>query len=217
MPTNSSIETILRRLTEMIEEGSAIPRSRTDNNCAESAPMVAWRTRSIAFLQRTLGPTDTYTQSFAKGTDDNWYLLSTRDKGVAILANLRSDVESGYLTSYYLGVAGEVLSDLLDLGAWSLTEGSKEAAAILGGSGLELGLRRIAAARGLDISKARGIDDINAALADAGVYNRLRRGQVDSWRLLRNHAIHGEHGEYSDTDVRLMLDAVRAFLAEELR
>jgi hypothetical protein len=49
------------------------------------------------------------------------------------------------------------------------------------------------------------------------VYGPLRRGQVDSWRILRNHAVHGEHEEYGDSDVRLMLDGVRTFLAEELR
>jgi hypothetical protein len=215
MPTNSSTETILRRLQEMIQEGAAIQRTGDGGYYSDTAPMSAWRTRCIAFLQRTLGPTDAYTRAFTDETDDHY--ISSRDKGVAILSNLRADVESGYMASYYLGVAGEVLADLLDLGSWSLAEGSKEAGAILVGSGLELGLRRIAAARDVDISKARGIDDINEALAKARVYGPLRRGQVDSWRILRNHAIHAEHEVYSDVDVRLMLDGVRTFLAEELR
>lgn len=215
MPTNSSTETISHRLQEMIQEGTAIQRTGDGGYYADAAPKTAWRTRCLAFLQRTLGPTDAYTRAFTDETDGHY--ISTRDNGVAILSNLRADVESGYLASYYLGVAGEVLADLLDLGSWSLTEGSKEAAAILVGSGLEVGLRRIAAARDVDINKARGIDNINDALAGAGVYSKLRRGQVDSWRVLRNHAVHGEHEAYSDVDVRLMLDGVRAFLVEELR
>lgn len=181
----------------------------------ESAPMVAWRTRCTAFLQRTLGPSDPYTQAFVKETDNRY--LSSRNKGVHLLANLRGDIEGGYLTSYYLGVAGDVLADLLDLAAWSLGEGSKEAAAVLAGSGLEVGLRRLASARSVDITAARGIDGINDALSRAGVYGAVRRSQVDSWRVLRNHAIHGEHEAYGDDDARLMLDGVRGFLAEELR
>ena len=203
----------MRRLQDMIQEGAAV--RDYDSVYVDSAPMSAWRTRVIAFLKRTLGPTDTYAQSFAEETADPYH--SARAKGVAILTNLRADVESGYMASYYLGVAGEVVTDLLDLAAWALTEGSKEAAAILGGSGLELGLRRVAVARDVDINRVRGIDDINAALADAGVYNTLRRSQVDAWRVLRNHAIHGQHGEYGDAEVRLMIEGVRAFLAEELR
>ncbi len=135
---------------------------------------------------------------------------------MAILVNLRGDVEGGYLTSFYLGVAGEVLADLLDLGAWSLSEESKEAAAILGGTGLELGLRRLAAVRGVDITKAAGIDDVNKALREGGVYSRLRATQIDGWRILRNHAIHGEHDAYADADARLMLDGVKSFLSDEL-
>ena len=215
MPTNSSTETIKQRLQEMVDEGSAIQRTGDGGFYADSAPMSAWRTRSIAFLQRTLGPTDAYTTSFIKETEKSW--AADRDKGVAILANLRADIDQGYLESYYLGIAGEVLADLFDLGSWSLSEGSKEAPAILAGAGLEAGLRRVATARSVDIHRARGIDDINEALAKFGVYGSVRRSQVDSWRVLRNHAIHGEHDAYSDADVRLMLDGVRALLAEELR
>ncbi len=213
MPTTSSTETILRRLQEMILEGSAV--QSVQGGTVELGPMSAWRTRSIAFLQRTLGPTDTYTDAFT--TETRPQARSSRDKGIAILTNLRADVESGYMSSYYLGIAGEVLADLLDLGSWSLAEGSKEAAAILIGSGLEVGMRRIAAAHDVDLSKARGIDNINDALKDAGVYGPLRRSQVDSWRVLRNHAVHGEHEAYSDKDVSAMLDGVRTFLVEELR
>jgi hypothetical protein len=214
VPTNTATETILTRLRDLIQEGSAVAFGG-DRSFVAAAPMTAWRTRTIAFLQRTLGPSDPYTQAFVKESEDTWF--SSRDKGVAILANLRSDVESGYLTSYYLGVAGEVLADLIDLGSWSLGEGSKEAGAILIGSGLELGLRRLAVVHDVDISTARGIDSLNQALSRAGVYGQLRRGQVESWRILRNHAVHGEHEAYSDVDVRLMLDGVRTFLAEELR
>jgi hypothetical protein len=214
MPTSSTTDAVLRRLDALITEGEAVPKDREDRFYVESAPMVAWRTRCVAFLNRTLGDSDTYTQEFKVQAPDTY--LGSRDRGVAILKNLRGDVEGGYLTNYYLGVAGEVLADLLDLGSWSLGEGSKEAAAILVGSGLEVGLRRVAAARSIDISNVRGIDGINEALSRAGIYGAVRRGQVDAWRVLRNHAIHGEHEAYSDAEVRLMLDGVQAFLAEQL-
>ena len=215
MPTSSTTEDLLRRLDALIAEGEGVPGDREDRFFVESAPMMAWRTRCIAFLIRTLGDSDTYTHEFKEQAPDIY--RGSRDRGVAILKNLRGDVEGGYLSNYYLGVAGDVLADLLDLGTWSLGEGSKEAAAILAGSGLEVGLRRIAAARQVDITKARGIDDVNEALSIAGVYGAVRRSQVDSWRVLRNHAIHGEHAAYDDADVRLMLEGVRGFLAEELR
>ena len=215
MATSSTAAAIVLRLDALVQEGDSVPESRTSQGFISGPPMSAWRTRSIAFLQRTLGPADPYTLAFVEETKHGY--TSSRDSGVAILKNLRADVEGGYLNNIYLGIAGEVLSDLLDLAAWALDEGSKEAGAILIGSGLEVGLRRIATARNVNISAAKGIEDVNKALCDAGAYGPVRRGQVDAWRLLRNKAIHGEHAAYSDAEVRLMVEGVRTFLAEELR
>jgi hypothetical protein len=83
-------------------------------------------------LIRTLGATDTYTMALGERSGDDYY--SNRDSSVAVLRNLRGDVAAGYLTNLYFGVAGEVLTDLLDIAAWSLGEGSKEAGAVLAGS-----------------------------------------------------------------------------------
>lgn len=217
MPTHAKTEAILRRINELVQEGSTVPPDRSDRSVLEPAPWSAWRTRCVAFLMRIVGPTDAYTEAFVQETDDRYRFLSARDKGVHILANLRGDIEGGYLDNYYLGVAGEVLADLFDLATWSLSEGSTEAAAILAGSGLELGLRRLASARSVDITKARGIDGVNDALKAAGVYGAVRHGQVNAWRLLRNHAIHGDHAAYGEAEVRLMLEGIRAFLAEQLQ
>lgn len=215
MATPSSAGEVLGRIGALIAEGTAIQRDREDNWMVEAAPYAAWRTRTRAFLGRLLGPTDTYTTSFDENVGDNYH--KARDRGIAILANLRGDIENGYLDNIYLGIAGEVISDLLDLGTWSLGEGSKEAGAILAGSALELGLRRLARNRSVDVSRARGIDDINDALASASVYPAVRRGQIDAWRILRNHAIHGDHEAYSSEEARLMLEGVRGFLVDVLR
>jgi hypothetical protein len=204
---------IVARLDQLIDEGAGLRRA--DEYHVDPPGMVAWRTRVLAFLIRTLGASDTYSAAFEEGSRDDYY--SNRDTSVAVLRNLRGDVEAGYLTNFYLGVAGEVLTDLLDIAAWSLSEGSKEAGAVLAGSALELGLRRVASVHTIDIRRARGIDDVNDALRDSGVYSAVRHGQVNAWRVLRNHAIHGDHAAYSDADVRLMLEGVRAFLAEQLR
>ena len=213
MPTPSNVAATLARFDQLIEEGTGLVRE--DQWSVDSAGMIAWRTRAFAFLIRTLGVTDTYTAAFDKQSSDHF--ISNRDGSVAVLRNLREDVEAGYLTNFYLGVAGEVLTDLLDIAAWSLDEGSKESGAILAGSALELGLRRVASVRTIDIRRARGIDDVNDALRDGAVYNAVRHGQVNAWRVLRNHAIHGDHAAYNDADVRLMLEGVRAFLAEQLQ
>src|SRR5258706_11685917 len=117
MATSSSTKAIIERLNALVQEGSTVGPDVNDRSYISGAPMTAWRIRCIAFLRRTLGPGDPYTEGFTSATDGE--LLENRDKGVALLANLRGDVEGGYLSNFYLGVAGEVLTDMLELATWA--------------------------------------------------------------------------------------------------
>ncbi|MFE6977890.1 hypothetical protein [Streptomyces sp. NPDC057682] len=50
---------------------------------------------------------------------------------------------------------------------------------------------------------------MNSDLKKAGVYDGLQQKQITAWTDLRNMAA---HGNYDDTQVRLFIDGVRAFL-----
>jgi hypothetical protein len=85
---------------------------------------------------------------------------------------------------------------------------------------LEEHLRQLAGAKGIAVEEARGgqmvprkADTLNADLAKAGVYNKLDHKQVTAWLDLRNKAAHAKYGEYSEEQVRLMLEGVRQFVA----
>jgi hypothetical protein len=58
---------------------------------------------------------------------------------------------------------------------------------------------------------------VYARLAQANVYNRLKQQQLQPLIRIRNHADHGEFGEFSADDVAGMIRDVRAFLADQLR
>jgi uncharacterized protein YutE (UPF0331/DUF86 family) len=54
------------------------------------------------------------------------------------------------------------------------------------------------------------IDD----LKKAGVYNENKAKQLRAWAGTRNHAAHGEFGEFTRTDVEQMVAGINTFLAE---
>ena len=55
-----------------------------------------------------------------------------------------------------------------------------------------------------------------ADLVKAGKYNVLKQKQITAWLDLRNKAAHGKWEEYTEFDVKSMLDGVRNFLADYL-
>ncbi len=205
---------ILARLDKLIEDGAAIPRSSEGDTYADDAALVPWRVATQAWLTRVVGADDVYTRQFVE-VADGWY-MSAAINGVGILRQLRIDIEAGYLDRYSTMVAGAVIRDVWEQAAELLAQGFKDAAASVAGVGLELGLKQLADSRGLDVTKIRGIGPLNEALVRESVYSVMRQDQIDVWRGIRNAAAHGEHGTFTESDVRSMIDGVQSFLAEAL-
>jgi hypothetical protein len=54
---------------------------------------------------------------------------------------------------------------------------------------------------------------MNADLANAGTYNKLRQKQVTSWLAIRNAAAHGQYQDYTREDVGTLIAAVEQFIS----
>lgn len=102
-----------------------------------------------------------------------------------------------------------------------LTEGFKDAAAVLIGGVLEDALRKLSQSNGLALTNAQGkpltIDPMNVNLAKAGVYQPLTQKQITSWADLRNNAAHGHYNKYVVSEVKEMLLFVQRFAADFLQ
>lgn len=204
----------MQRLNELIEMGAGIPHSPNDAFYADHTALTTWRTASIAFLERVVGPKDAYTRLFIQEAD-GWY-YSAASSGTGILKQVKHDLEGDYLLRISQLIAGELVADVWSQAAELLDVHFKDAAANLAGAALEVGLRQIAMAHGVDVEGQRGIDALNRSLAKAQVFTAVRHQQVDAWRVLRNAAAHGDYAQYSEDDVRHMLEGVQAVLADEL-
>lgn len=113
-------------------------------------------------------------------------------------------------------VHAEVFSDFVEMAEHLLSEGYKDAAAVIVGSTLEGHLRQLCAKNSIasDVGgKAKKADQLNADLVGNSVYSKLDQKSITAWLDLRNKAAHGKYAEYSKEQVGLLVQGVRDFMA----
>lgn len=131
----------------------------------------------------------------------------------AVFLAAKEDFEGGYIKSIRSLVQAEVFDDELEQAAELLISGYKSAAAVIAGTVLESNLRSHCAALGIPLGK---MDKMNADLAKAGVYNGIVQKRITALAALRNSAAHGKSDEFTDAEVRSMIDDVRRHIEQHL-
>jgi hypothetical protein len=138
-----------------------------------------------------------------------------------ILKAVEDDLESGMLSNLKSLAQAEVFADFLEMAEHLLSEGYKDAAAVILGAVLEDSLRKIADASGIPVVGPKGkpltLDPLNTAVTKQGLYGPLVQKQITSWANLRNDAAHGHFDKYDESQVKHMLLFVQKFCADYLR
>jgi hypothetical protein len=209
------------RLTALIAKAGEVLRTHKPNPkmigfaTLDFGPYSEWRTQSLTFLSSLLGADALYAINFDEVTGgDNQGQTHALHSGRGILRAVLEDVRGGYLFDVRRTVEAEVFSDFLEMAEHLLAAGYSHAAGSLCGAVLEDGLRRIADANGVAYNKRDGLSLLNDKCAKTGVYNALTQKQVRVWIEVRNNADHGNFNEYTEADVRNMLQGVTNFLAQ---
>lgn len=192
----------------------------------ELAEITSWVTRLGKIVRRLYGEKsqtfDSYSSALAT---PNFYTLHSNWNGhlsqmVGVAKSIMHDLEAGLLVDFKALVQADVFSDFLEMGEYLLQGGYKDAAAVIIGSVLEDGLRKIAERSGVptvnDSGKSLTIDPLNSELGKREIYSKLHQKQITSWAHIRNKAAHGEFGEYTQEQVQMMLLFVQSFAAEYL-
>jgi hypothetical protein len=169
-----------------------------------------------AAVVRLAGPSSTYA-SIAK---DELKRGANSPAAVAnlsgVLVALRDDYEAGYLRSIEELLHADLFADFLEMADELLKKHYKDPAAVIAGSVLEEHLRKLAEKNSVPTTAGghpKKADTLNAELVKKGVYNKLEQKNVTAWLGLRNNAAHGDYDKYDATQVRLLVDNVRAFLS----
>jgi hypothetical protein len=217
----------ITRATTLIGKGqAALAKTRSGSNGYITGPdyldgesFYGWRTQVLSFLVGLLDEDHVYVKGFKDHCQEAY--PSNAQAGIGILASLLEDLQNGYLQTLQELVHANTFADFLEMAEHLLLDGGyKDAAAVMVGSTLEAHLRNLATKKGISTERqsSRGLvpknaDTMNAELAGAGVYTKLDQKSVTSWLDLRNNAAHGKYAAYTDTQVTMMIQAVRDFIS----
>lgn len=219
---------IQREVNELVDTGKSLLRiiqslDKTING-EQLIKVTTWVTRLGQLIRHLYGEKSQHFQSYSSAlSTDRFYNLHSMWSGhfsqmVGVAEAIRHDLDNGLLIHFKALVQADVFADFLEMGEYLLEEGYKDAAAVIIGSVLEDGLRKLAETNAIPITQPTGkpmtIEPLNVELAKQEVYSKLVQKQITSWAHVRNKAAHGEFGEYNKEQVQMMLLFVQGFAGE---
>jgi len=212
---------ILNRLEELLQLGEKVKQTKYDRSGSgfiyigddgvDYELAHQWGTSCLNLLSRAFGPDSVHYKNFETlfpKFDD----YSPIVQGVGVVKAAKDDYEQGFLFDARTLIEAEVFDDLLEQAQHLLTAGYYQPAAVVIGSVLEDGLRKLCAKHEIPLSVKHKLDTMNADLAKRGVYNKLTQKRVTALADVRNKAAHGEWDQFTRDDVEDMLRNVRQFM-----
>jgi hypothetical protein len=225
MADEKSLEIASRELDELIATGDRIIAMAAEAGSAIKgtaiSDVMAWASGSGHIIRKLAGEGSSYEVTFLKArgkqafsyVHGNAYDHLCEIQGA--LKGLRRAVDAGLLVDLRRLLQADIFADFLEMAEHLLTEGFKDAAAVLIGGVLEDTLRKLSQSKGLPVVNSQGkpltIDPLNVGLAKADVYQALTKKQITSWADLRNNAAHGNYDKYTPSEVKEMLLFVQRF------
>jgi hypothetical protein len=204
-----------------------VTSSNDDIKGEQLAQISMWVTRLGQLVRKLYGEQSQHFFSYKSAHESpNFYKLSQYNyrqftQMLGIAQAVQHEIENGLLVDLKSLAQGEVFADFLDMGEHLLNGGYKDAAAVIVGTVLEDGLRRLSTRLGLpttsDEGKSITIDPLNNQLAKHNAYSKLVQKQITTWAHVRNKAAHGEYAEYTKEQVQMMLVFVQSFTADYLQ
>ena len=133
-----------------------------------------------------------------------------------ILRALRADYAAGFMQTIQELVHADLFADFYEMSEYLLSEGYKDAAAVMIGGVIEEHLRKLCVKGNIPVQvngKPKKADLMNAELAAANIYSKLDQKSLTAWLDLRNRAAHGKYSDYSKDQVSMMITAHREFVS----
>jgi hypothetical protein len=216
MDINSTLLKQLEKLEIKFEELRAkSEKSDLSGGTITVDSILEFITGSRAAITRIAGNNSAYMTELEAARATKQWIGSHAIRIAGIIRQLKQDLDDGYLSTTRELLHAETFADFLEMAAHLLSEGYKDAAAVIAGSSLEVHLRNLAAKHSLSVElngKPKKADLINTELASASAYSKLDQKNVTAWLDLRNKAAHGHYQDYSKTQVELLVSQIRDFM-----
>jgi HEPN domain-containing protein len=212
------MEAFLKQLSELITEYESLCESsgQDDLSDLEDRELINYYTRARAAIHRISRPHDIYTKHCEEIFRLGGYPGYLVTQIIGVIDSLYDDMNNGYLQSQAELIHGELFSDFIEMSEHLLEEGYKDAAAVIMGSALEVHIKKLCEKNEIDIlndnGKHKKADTLNTELAKNGIYTKIEQKSITAWLGLRNSAAHGDYAEYSASEVKHTISAVRDFI-----
>jgi hypothetical protein len=215
MSMNSPFETELEELVTTYRE--ALARSKYDDasDVLSTTDVSSLIARAAAGIERASGRCSQYSErvgALLKIKCHDWERVA---QVIGVAEGLLHDLRHGYTRSIEELLHSDVFADYLEMADHLLSNGYKDAAAVVSGSTLEAHLKQMASKHGVAIEqngKPKKADLINSDLVKASAYSKLEQKNVTAWLGLRNSAAHGNYSDYESEQVALMNQGIKDFI-----
>ncbi|CAH1386370.1 hypothetical protein [Candidatus Nitrotoga sp. M5] len=170
-----------------------------------------WLTSSLNLIQRVFGESSVHYQSLKKHFKDypKWPDI---DQSYGVLLSAKDDFENGALFEVKKLIEADLFDEFLEQAEHLLEANYYQASAVIAGSVLEDGLRKLCVGSAITLPDKPKLDWMNAQLAKSGAYNKLTQKKITALADLRNSAAHGNWNEFESSDVISMIKDVRDFM-----
>lgn len=214
---------VIDRISRLIAQAENITRSRQSRSGGNVISFrddyvnfelaTQWATSSLSLLGRVFGKASEHYMKFSdlfeNITDYHPFI-----QGLGILKAAKDDYENGFLFETKVLIEAEVFVDFLEQAEYLLNAGYFGPSAVIAGSVLEDGLRKLCDRQGIVLPDKPKLDTMNAELAKSGLYSTLIQKRVTALADIRNKAAHGKWNDFAKEDVNQMLSQVRSFMEE---
>jgi hypothetical protein len=212
-----------RRFAELTEQAKEVEASKKSYNGIGGSPtpyfesdlVLNWAVKAKNLLSNACGKESPHTLEFNKAEEARGFVDGTKrfKRMKAVFLAAREDYEGGYLTSLRSLVQAEMFDSELDQASELLKKGYKAAAAIIAGTVLETTLRELCDRNQISHGK---LDKMNADLAKNDVYNANMAKRITALAGIRNSAAHGKPDEFTEVNVKTMIEDIERFLSDHL-
>jgi hypothetical protein len=211
---------ILSRLDELIESGKRLLATRKEpapgfltGDFVDVQLANQWFTSCLNLLSRSFGVESEHYQRI-KALFKEYPKWAESQQAYGVILAARDDYASGSLFDLKLLIEAEVFDDLLEQADHLFAAGYFQPAAVVAGSVLEDGLRKLCVAANIVLPERPKLDWMNAELVKSGKYSKLVQKRITTIADLRNSAAHGKLEDFGASDVEAMLRDVRDFMAK---
>jgi hypothetical protein len=215
---NKLDQKILNRLTELIEMGEAVTKTSYNpkyiaGTFVKEEFAFQWGTSSLNILDKVFGKDSPHYVNF-NNLYPNFLKFVYVSRALGILKAAKDDYEHELLFNIRTLIEAEVFGDFLEQAEHLLESGYYQPSAVIAGSVLEDGLRKLCAKNGIPLQNRPKMDTMNAELAKRGVFSLLQQKQILPLADIRNKAAHGKWDGFDKQDVENMIKVVREIMTK---